>query len=156
MVETFKSSRLVGNTFIVETQSGTASFDSQLVVATLMIFVAKGSGRIEPEESAEMIDLIEEHFGVEGAESLALLTRAMTEMVERPDLEQLLAEFGKLLADSEKEEIAVMALKVIAADGRREVAEIENFNVAVETLGISPEIKHRAFDRYFQQTMPGE
>jgi uncharacterized tellurite resistance protein B-like protein len=146
----------VGNTFIVETQSGTASFDSQLVVATLMIFVAKGSGRIEPEESAEMIDLIEEHFGVEGAESLALLTRAMTEMVERPDLEQLLAEFGKLLPDSEKEEIAVMALKVIAADGRREVAEIENFNVAVETLGISPEIKHRAFDRYFQQTMPGE
>jgi signal transduction histidine kinase len=48
-----------------------------------------------------------------------------------------------------------MALKVIAADGRREVAEMENFNQAVEGIGISPEIVHRAFDRYFAETMPG-
>ena len=48
-----------------------------------------------------------------------------------------------------------MALKVIAADGRREVGEIEQFNKAVEAIGVSPEIVHRAFDRYFAETMPG-
>jgi hypothetical protein len=46
-------------------------------------------------------------------------------------------------------------LKVIAADGRREFAEMENFNRAVEAVGVSPEIVHRAFDRYFAETMPG-
>ena len=48
-----------------------------------------------------------------------------------------------------------MALKVIAADGRREFAEMENFNRAVEAVGVSPQIVHRAFDRYFAETMPG-
>ena len=48
-----------------------------------------------------------------------------------------------------------MALKVIAADGRREIAEIEKFNEAVKGIGISPETVHRAFDRYFAETMPG-
>mgnify|MGYP001823085571 CR=1 FL=1 len=48
-----------------------------------------------------------------------------------------------------------MGLKVIAADGRREVAEMEQFSLAMEGLDISPEIVHRAFDRYFAETMPG-
>ena len=43
----------------------------------------------------------------------------------------------------------------IAADGRREVAEMEKFNEAVAAVGISSEIVHRAFDRYFSETMPG-
>ena len=61
----------------------------------------------------------------------------------------------KSLTESEKEDIAVMALKVIAADGRREVAEMEQFSRAVEAVGASPEIVHRAFDRYFAETNPG-
>ena len=48
-----------------------------------------------------------------------------------------------------------MALKVVAADGRRQVSEMEQFNQAVAAVGISPEIVHRAFDRYFAETMPG-
>ena len=103
-----------------------------------------------------MLDLIEGHFQLEGAESLALLTRAMSELAEKPELGQLLAEVGRSLSDEDKEDIAVMALKVIAADGRREVAEMEKFNQAVEAVNISPEIVHRAFDRYFAETMPRE
>jgi uncharacterized tellurite resistance protein B-like protein len=103
-----------------------------------------------------MIDLMEKHLHVQGPESLALLTQAMTEIAARPEFHTLLAEFGRALSDSEKEDIAVMALKVIAADGRRDVAEIENFNLAAEAIGISPEVKHRAFDRYFEETLPGD
>ncbi len=102
-----------------------------------------------------MIDLIEGHFQLQGAESLELLTRAMSEMAEKPELGQVLIELGPTLSDGDKEDIAVMALKVIAADGRREVAEMEKFNQAVEAIGISPQIVHRAFDRYFAETMPG-
>jgi len=155
MKDTIKSKRFDGTALIVETKDGTETYDSQFLVAALLIFIAQGDGAIEPEESARMIDLIEEHFQLQGVESLELLTRAMAELAEKPELSPILAELGRSLSDSDKEDIAVMALKVIAADGRRRVAEMEKFNQAVEAIGISPEIVHRAFDRYFAETMPG-
>jgi hypothetical protein len=32
---------------------------------------------------------------------------------------------------------------------------MEQFNRAMEAVGVPPEIVHRAFDRYFAETMPG-
>ncbi len=155
MSDTIKTAKLDGTMLVVETRDGTEVYDSKFLVAALLVFIAKGSGRIEPEESAKMIDLIEEHFKLQGAESLELLTRATAELAEKPELADLLAELGKNLTESEKEDIAVMALKVIAADGRREVAEMEQFNRVVEAVGVSSDIVHRAFDRYFAETDPG-
>ena len=153
MSDTIKSKKLEGTHLIVETGGGTETYDSKFLVAALLIFIARGSGSIEPEESAKMIDLIEEQM--QGAESLELLTRAMSEMAENPELGQALIDLAPTLTESDKEEIALMALKVIAADGRRQVGEMEKFNQAVEAIGISPETVHRAFDRYFAETMPG-
>lgn len=155
MSDTIITSTLDGNKLVIETSDGSFTYDSKFLVAALLIFIARSSGQIEPEETAKMLDLIESHFKLQGAESLELLTSAMSEMAERPDLGASLAELGSALSDQEKEDIALMALKVIAADGRREVAEMEQFNTAVEAAGISPEIVHRAFDRYFSETMPG-
>ena len=156
MSDTIKTTKLVGNELIVETKHGTEVYDGKFLVAALLIFVAKGSGSIEPEESARMIDLIEQHFRLEGAESLELLTRAMSELAEKPELTEHLVALGRTLSDKQKEDIALMALKVIAADGRRDVSEMEQFNRAVEAVGVSPDVVHRAFDRYFAETMPGE
>ncbi len=155
MSGTIKTKRLEGTTLIVETKDGTRTYDSKFLVAALLIFIARGSGTIEPEESAKMIGLIEEYFQMQGAESLELLTRAMSEMAENPDLGQALIELAPTLTDRDKEDIALMALKVIAADGRQDVSEMEKFNQAVKAIGISPDIVHRAFDRYFAETMPG-
>ena len=155
MSDTIKSKRLEGTKLIVETEDGTETYDSKFLVAALLIFIARGSGTIEPEESTKMIDLIEDYFQLQGAESLELLTRAMSEMAENAGLAQALVDLAPTLTEGDKEDIALMALKVVAADGRREVAEMEKFNQAVEAIGISPEIVHRAFDRYFAETMPG-
>ena len=156
MSDTIITSTLDGNVLVVETSDGPVTYDSKFLVAALLIYVAKGSGRIEPEESAKMIDLIENHFKLKGSESLELLTRAMAELAERPDLGESLTELARTLSDKEKEDIALMALKVIAADGRRHIGEMEQFNAAVEAADISPEIVHKAFDRYFAETMPGD
>lgn len=156
MSDTIITSTLDGNVLVIETSDGPVTYDSRFLVAALMIFVAKGSGKIEPEESAIMLDLIQKHFNMQSAEALELLTRAISEMAERPDLGQSLAELARSLSDREKEDIALMGLKVIAADGRRDVSEMEQFNAAVEAADISPEIVHRAFDRYFSETMPGD
>ncbi len=156
MSDTIINSKLDGSELVVETRDGPLVFDSKFVVAAMLVFVAKGSGSIEPEESAKMIDLIEEHFHLQGAESLELLTRAISVIAEQPDLATSLAAHASSLPAVEKEEIALMALKVIAADGRRPVGEMEHFNAVVEAAEISPEVVHRAFDRYFAETMPGD
>lgn len=155
MSDTIKTSTLRGDELVVETRLGTKVYDARFLVAALLIEVARGSGSIAPEESSKMIELIDRHFQIQSAESLELLSRAMSELAETPELAEHLAELGKTLSDVEKEDIALMALKVIAADGRREVAELEQFNRAVEAVGIHPDIVHRAFDRYFAETMPG-
>jgi len=150
------NSRLVGTTLVIDTTEGEKTYDSTFLVAALLVFVARGSGRIEPEESAKMIELIQGHYHLQTSESLELITTAMSELADKPTLPVLLADLGKTLPDGDKEDIALMGLKVAAADGRREYSEMEQFNKAMEALGISPEIVHRAFDRYFAETMPGK
>ena len=92
---------------------------------------------------------------MEGGESLELLTHAMSELADNPSLGRLLAELGPKLSEHDKEIIALMGLKVVAADGTRQYSEMEQFNRAMEAVGVPPEIVHRAFDRYFAETMPG-
>ena len=156
MTDEILSSRLEGTKLIIETTEGVQTYDSQFAVAALLVFVARGSGRIEPEESAKMIELIEGHFHLQGAESLELITTAMSEMADKPTLVNLLSDLGPTLSDGDKEDIALMGLKVVAADGRRNVAEMEQFNRAMEAIGISPDIVHKAFDRYFAETSPAQ
>ena len=81
---------------------------------------------------------------------------AMAELAEKPGLGELLVDLGKSLSDSDKEDIALMGLKVVAADGSRQFSEMEQFSRAMTAIGIAPEIVHRAFDRYFAETMPGQ
>ncbi len=150
------SSQLEGTKLIIETAEGTRTYDSQFLVAALLVFVARGSGKIEPEESAKMIELIEDHFHLQGAESLELITTAMSELTDKPTLGLLLADLGKTLSDGDKEDIALMGLKVVAADGHRHFAEMEQFSKAMTAADIPPQIVHRAFDRYFAETMPGD
>lgn len=148
-------SRLEGTKLIVETEDGVEEYDSQFLVAALLVFVARGSGQIMPEESGQMIELIEDHFHLQGAQSLELLSRAMTEMVDKPELPRLLVDLAPTLSEADKEDIAIMGLKVVAADGHRHFAEMEQFNRAMSALDISPETIHKAFERYFAETMPG-
>ena len=96
-----------------------------------------------------MLQLVEEHFHLHSAESLALLTRAMADLAENPDLNSLLRELAHVLSPEEKEDIAVMLLKVAAADGRTSVDEMEMLNVTGEIIDIAPDARHRAFERYF-------
>jgi len=149
------ASKFEGARLIIETVDGTEEYDSQFLVAALLVFIARGSGQIEPEESAIMIELIEEHFQLQGPESLGLITTAMSEMADKPELVELLTGLAPSLSEKEKETIALMALKVIAADGHRHFAEMEQFDRAMQALEISPETVHRAFDQYFAETMPG-
>ncbi len=151
MIEDSIEPRFEGTTLVIETSSGPETYDSQYLVAALLVFVAKGDGNISEKETAKMLQLVEEHFHLHSGESLALLTRAMAGLAENPDLDSLLRELSKLLTPEEKEDIAVMLLKVVAADDQRDVDEMEMLNIAAEVIDISAEARHRAFERYFAE-----
>jgi uncharacterized tellurite resistance protein B-like protein len=151
VIEKLTEPRFEGSTLVIETSSGPETYDSQFLVAALLVFVAKGDGNITESESTKMLQLVEEHFHLHSAESLALLNRAMSDLAENPDLTSLLKKLSHVLTLDEKEDIAVMLLKVIAADGHPDVDEMEMMNIAAEIMQISPETRHRAFERYFAE-----
>jgi uncharacterized tellurite resistance protein B-like protein len=153
MIEEPKDPRFEGDALIIETQSTTEVYDAKYLVAALLVYVAKGDGNISGPETAQMIDLVSEHFGLQSSESLELLTNAMEDLAENPDFENLLRELSKLLNLAEKEEMALMMLKVVAANGRKDAEEMEKLRSAADIIGIPPEVLHRAYDRYFEETM---
>jgi uncharacterized tellurite resistance protein B-like protein len=77
----------------------------------------------------------------------------MEDIAENPDFESLLRELSKLIDDSEKEEVGLMMLKVAAADGRKDAEEMEKLRAAADIIDISADVMHRAYDRYFAETM---
>jgi uncharacterized tellurite resistance protein B-like protein len=152
MIEEPKKPRVEGDALVIETQSDTEVYDAKYLVSGLLVFVAKGDGNISGQETAEMIELVNDHFGLPSAESLALLTNAMEDIGENPDFENLLRELSQLLSTEEKEEVALMMLKVVAADGRKDAEEMEKLRVAADLIEIPPDVLHRAYDRYFEET----
>ena len=152
MVKNIQATRFEGNELVIETQTTTETYDAKYLVAALLVFVAKGDGQISSEESAEMLALVGKKFELASADSLELLRRAIRDLAENPDLNSLLAELSELLNEQEKEDVAVMMLRVVAVDGRRDVDEIENVRTAAGIVGISDSVMHRAHDRYFEET----
>ena len=151
MIEDTVKPRFEGATLVIETSSGPETYDSQFLVAALLVLVAKGDGNISEKETEKMLQLVGEHFHLHSGESLALLNRAMSDLAENPDLDSLLRELSHMLTPEEKEEIAIMLLKVVAADGNRDADEMEMLNIAAEIIEVSAETRHNAFERYFAE-----
>ena len=152
MMEELKPPRIEGDELIIETQSTIEVYDSKYLLAAALIFVAKSDRTISINETEQMLTMIEQHFDMPSAESLALLTRAIEDIADNPDMEGLLRELSTVLSDDEKEDIAVMLLKVAAADGRKDAESMENLSIAADVIGISAEVMHKAYDRYFEET----
>ncbi len=149
MAEDRVNPRFEGSQLIIETGNESEIYDSQYLVAALLVSIAKCDGNISQLETDKMLQLVGEHFHLKSSESLELLTRAMTSIAEDPDLTSLLSELGGGLTDADKEDIAVMLLKVVAVDGRQDAAEMDTLNQAAEIIDISSDSMHSAFDRYF-------
>lgn len=149
-VEDLFEPRFEGAQLIIETSSETEVYDSQFLVAALLVSIAKSDGHISEFETERMLQLVGDHFQLRSSESLELLTRAMTQLAENPDLNSILKDLGSILTPGDKEDVAVMMLKVVAADGRQNAEEMAMLNTAAEMIEISPESMHRAFDRYFE------
>lgn len=152
MIDELIEPRLVGSTLVIETSGETETYDSRFLIAVLLVCVAKGNGSISDQETQKMLELVGDHFNLESAESLALIMRAMGDLAENPDINSLLKSLSAALDDAEKEDVAIMLLKVVAADGKADADEMEMVRSAADIIDISADVMHNAFDRYFAET----
>ena len=126
--------------------------ETRKLAAALLVYVAKGDGSIADEESAAMMQLLSDYFAMSSAESLSVLRDAMGELAASDDAASVLNKLSEGVSTQEKEEIALMMLKTVAADGRRDPGEMEKIRQAAEIIEIPPDSLHRAYDRYFEET----
>ena len=63
--------------------------DTKYLVAALLVFVAKGDGRISDEESAEMMGLISDHFGIGSGMQNSSYSPGATAVRSRPSISQI-------------------------------------------------------------------
>ena len=149
MTDDIPDPRFDGSRLILETANRRETYDARFLVAALLVYVAKGDGTITADETGRMLALVGEHFHMRSAESLELLTRAMTSIAEDPGLSSVLGELGEGLDDVAKADVAAMMIKVVAADGKVTADEMEVMRKAGEMIGISARNMHDAYDRFF-------
>jgi uncharacterized tellurite resistance protein B-like protein len=151
MTEDQTITRFEGTQLVVETGNETEVYDSQFLVAALLVSIANSDGEISAIETEKMLQLVGEHFELKSAESLELLTKAMEDLAENPDLTDILKELSTILTSVDKEDVAVMMYKVVAADGRQGEEEIDTLTAAAELIGITPESLQKARARFFAE-----
>ena len=145
------SSRFDGMQFVVETDKQARVYELEYLVAVLLVAVARSDGHIAPAESEKMLQLVSEYFRLRSSTSLELLTRAVKNLAADPDLSQLLRGWSTVLTSLDKEDIAVMMLKIVDADGNRGAEEMAMLHKAADIIEISPNSLHIAFKRFFDE-----
>lgn len=153
MIEEPKPPRIENDELVIETQSTVERYDAKYLVCSILVFVAKGDGDISGQETTQMLQLVNDYFSLQSSQSLEIITNAMEDIAENPDFENLLRDLSQLLDESEKEDVGLMMLKVAAADGRKDAEEMERLRAAADIIGIPDNAMHRAYDRYFAETM---
>jgi uncharacterized tellurite resistance protein B-like protein len=151
MTEERTVTRFEGTQLIVETGNDREVYDAQFLVAALLMSIANSDGEISAIETGKMLQLVGEHFELRSSESLELLTGAMEKLAENADLTGILQELASVLTSVDKEDIALMMYKVIAADGREDVEEMYTLAAAAELIGIPAESQQTARARFFAE-----
>ena len=124
--------------------------DGQLLIASLMAFVAKSDGGISPDENLRMVEMLRKRFHLKPGETLNLITRAADELAADSDLDELLSAVNEELALRHKEELMLMVLNVIAADDRKDAEEMKLLAALIDGLKIPDNIMERVYARYFK------
>ncbi len=151
MTEEKTITRFEGTQLIVETGDEKEVYDAEFLMAALLVSVAVSDGEISAIETEKMLQLVGDHFEMKSSESLELLTSAMENLAEKPEITDILKELGTVLTSADKEDVAVMMFKVIAADGREATEEMETLTAAAGVIGISPESLQKARQRFFAE-----
>ena len=143
------TTRFEGSKLIVETGDKKEEYEAEFLVAALLVSIANSDGEISAIETQEMLQLVGDHFELKSSESLEILTTAMEDLADNPDLDMILKELSTVLTSADKEDVAVMMFKVIDADRQETSEEMQALARAAEIIGITHEQLQKARQRFF-------
>jgi uncharacterized tellurite resistance protein B-like protein len=146
---------LEGERLVVKSAPRNSFFDPRFLIAALLEHVARGDGVICDSEARAMIDLVADHFELDKSRAEQKFTHALALYSKNLDLATVGSLLRQILSPSEREEIVVMLLEVIAADGRQGSDELAALDEVADALAINPEERHAGFARYFEQQRRG-
>lgn len=133
---------------------GTDSFvgdnEAQTLIASLLVLVANSDGGISPDESLRMVELLRNRFRLMPGEALDMIARAADELATYDKLDEVLASVNDELTLSQKEDLMLMVLGVIAADKKKDAGEINLLAALIEGLKIPDQVMNKAYERYFE------
>ena len=128
---------LEGARLVAGTGSDTATHDAKFLISVLLIYVAKGDGKIDSTETDRMIEIVSSRFDSSGAEAMEMLSDAVKTFIDGGDLVGRLGEISLGLADAECQEIFEMLLDVVKADGHLADGEVRTIETSGMILGLS-------------------
>ena len=149
---------LEGDKLVVSVAPRGSFFDPRFLIAALLDHVARGDGSVcDAEAKAKakaMISLVANHFGLDTSVARHKFNHALALYSSSLDLAAVGALLSEILTAAEREEVLVMLLQVIAADGRQGGDELEALDQVAAALSVTSEEKHAAFSRYFDKGKP--
>lgn len=143
------SLNLEGESLTVTTGGQRSVLDPRYLIAALLSHVAQADGQICDEETRTMVDVVAAHFGLDADGAEQKLNHALKLYSRNMDLDAVGEILSNILSPEDREDVMLMMLEVVAADGRQGADELRAVDEVAAVLDISPEQRHSAFQRYF-------
>lgn len=122
--------------------------NAQIAVASLLVVAASSDGTIDSAEIVKMTEALCRRYSLSSVVALDLVSRAIDEQ-SVGDATALFSELNERLSKKQKEDLVLMLLEVIAADGEKESSEMALLDRAVSALNISGRQLDKIYQRYF-------
>ncbi len=144
-----------GDQLVVTKAPRETFFDPRFLVAALLEHVARGDGVVCAAETRAMLDLVAAHLGLDAARAEQKFSQALAVYASNLDLAAVGEVLRAILGPAEREDVVVMLLQVIAADGQQKSDELAALDEVAACLALTAEERHAGFARYFDDRQPG-
>ena len=124
--------------------------NAQIAVASLLAVAASSDGSIDGKETVKMVEALCGRFSITSTVALDFVTTAIDDQLIQRDPSQLFDELNQRLTLKQKEELILMLLEVIAADGEKDAGEMAVLDRTVSALNISDNRLAKIYQRYFE------
>ncbi len=131
-------------------ENAPVDINAQIAVASLLVVAANSDGSIDGKETVKMVEALCRRYSMTPVVALDLVSRAIEAQSMGDDSPALFDELNERLTKKQKEELILMLLEVIAADGEKKAKEMAVLDRAVAALGISSNRLDKIYDRYFE------
>jgi uncharacterized tellurite resistance protein B-like protein len=131
-----------GSNFITNTNSGNVSLDVTFLIASLLVYAAKGDGSISQPETDKMIETLCTRLDVGNAEAMDQLSTAVMHLADGGNFTLELQRLTPDLSQDERESMLAMILEIVMVDGELDPGEYQVVVHAGQILRLSQDKVH--------------